>query len=190
MYLYMILIGCTPTGRHTEQHDVFFGIGESLQQLLPHMQKFWPEANGLHLDAWRRVEQVDGYSIKVIESSAEAISGEAEQPALFFINLGGYKRNEFEEFHYKMISVGRTKADAIKSAKQTAFYKHTGFKGAESHVDDKYGIDVDNVHNIADILPQAFRELYTLQIQPIAHPQEDEIHLGYFTPDKIRKKNM
>jgi hypothetical protein len=24
---------------------------------------------------------------------------------LFFINLGGYKENEFEEYHYKMITV-------------------------------------------------------------------------------------
>jgi hypothetical protein len=24
---------------------------------------------------------------------------------LFFINLGGYKENEFEEYHYKMLAV-------------------------------------------------------------------------------------
>ncbi|MGN6440105.1 MAG: DUF1543 domain-containing protein [Agriterribacter sp.] len=31
----MLLLGCKPAGRHTEQHDVFFGIGASLKDLIP-----------------------------------------------------------------------------------------------------------------------------------------------------------
>ena len=47
-----------------------------------------------------------------------------------------------------MLSVGADKAAAIMQAKKTAFYKHTGFVGAPSHVDDKYGVDVDDLHEI------------------------------------------
>jgi hypothetical protein len=39
--LFMVIIGCTPTGRFTEQHDVFFGIGKTLRELVPQMQAFW-----------------------------------------------------------------------------------------------------------------------------------------------------
>ena len=32
--LFMTLIGCTPAGRNIEQHDVFFGIGNSLKDIV------------------------------------------------------------------------------------------------------------------------------------------------------------
>ncbi|WP_394344775.1 DUF1543 domain-containing protein [Flavobacterium gawalongense] len=33
----MIILGCTPIGRFAEQHDIFFGIGNSLKNLIPQM---------------------------------------------------------------------------------------------------------------------------------------------------------
>ncbi|WP_325645076.1 DUF1543 domain-containing protein, partial [Chitinophaga sp.] len=42
--LFMVVLGCTLEGRHTEQHDVFFGIGNQLSDLVPDMKAFWPEA--------------------------------------------------------------------------------------------------------------------------------------------------
>ncbi|MSP70260.1 MAG: DUF1543 domain-containing protein [Bacteroidetes bacterium] len=44
--LYMIMIGCRPKGRYTEQHDIFFGIGNSLKELVPQMKAFCAKANG------------------------------------------------------------------------------------------------------------------------------------------------
>lgn len=83
---------------------------------------------------------------------------------MFFLNLGGYKEREFEEYHYKVLVVAKTKAEAIKKAKQTTFYKHCSFKGAESHIDDKYGVDVDDIHNIEEILSKKFKSQYRLKI--------------------------
>ena len=40
--LYMLLLGCKPPGRHTEQHDIFFGIAAELRDLVPEIQQFWP----------------------------------------------------------------------------------------------------------------------------------------------------
>lgn len=180
--LYMFLIGCTPHGRHTEQHDVFFGIGESIKKLLPDVKAFWPGANGLHFDAWREVTSVDGYQVEVIEDEVDNISA-----GLFFINLGGYKKNEFEEFHYKMIVAATDKGEAVRIAKQTAFYKHTGFKEAESHIDDKYGIDVDDIFNIEDILPLSMKQKYKLRLTPKSNLPEDKIHLGYFRIENVDK---
>ena len=58
-----------------------------------------------------------------------------------------------------------TSAEAIQQAKQTAFYKHFGFKGAASHIDDKYGVDVDDVFAVKEILHSSFKEMYSLGVK-------------------------
>ena len=182
--LFMLLIGCTPAGRNTEQHDVFFGIANSMQELVPEIVAFWPEAKGkIHLDAWREVNHVNGYSVQVVEGRSSRNS-----VRLFFINLGGYRRNEFEEFHYKMLVAATGKGEAIKLSKETAFFKHTGFQGAPAHVDDKFGVDVDDVYEVQDILPASTKTKFSLQVQKgLPGDSEDEIHLGYFKLDLVDK---
>lgn len=179
----MILLGCKPAGRNTEQHDLFFGIGKSLSDVKQDILDFWKEANGkIHIDGWREVTEVDGYAIEVMKKE-EWTADQKEK--LFFINLGGYKQNELEEFHYKMLTVSADKGEAIRKAKQTAFYKHTGFEGAVSHIDDKYGIDVDDVYEIEDILLSHFKENYSISITKSTDAKEDELQLGYLKLDKI-----
>lgn len=181
----MLLLGCRPPGRHTEQHDTLFAIGTSPKDLIPQILDFWPEVKGkIHIDAWREITQVDSYKIDIILNNNTSVFDD-KLPKLFFINLGGYKPNEFDEFHYKMLAVGNDKGDAIQKAKATAFYKHTGFKGATSHIDDKYGIDVDDLYEIKDILPALLKTKYSISIKPISSIFEDEMHLGYFKLDKL-----
>ena len=178
----MVILGCTPKGRFTEQHDIFFGIGSSLKELVPDMSAFWPEAKGrIHIDAWKKITFTDGYTIEVISKNKKT----AQDEKLFFLNLGGYKEGEFEEYHYKIVTVAKTKAEAIKKAKQTTFYKHYGFKGAESHIDDKYGVDVDDIHNIEDILSAKFKSEFALKITKTNETFEDEKQIGYLKIDKI-----
>ena len=178
--LFMLLLGCKPSGRNTEQHDTMFAIGSSMNDIIPQIQQFWPESGSIHIDGWREVNLVDGFLIKIKDAS-EKKSALAHK--LFFINLGGYKENELEEFHYKMLSVSADKGEAVKKAKQTAFYKHTGFKTATSHIDDKYGVDVDDIYEIADILPDEIKEHYSIHIEKASNNNlpEDNLHLGYFT---------
>ena len=174
----MLLAGARPAGRHTEQHDMFFGIGESIKELIPSLLKFWPEGKkNLHIDAWREVQNVNQHKVSIV-----AASDKRDSPVkLFFINLGGYKENEFEEFHYKMIIAAASKSEAIAQSKKTAFFRHTGIKGAPSHIDDKYGIDVDDLFQIEDILSPETKSQYRILTEPIHAPApEDEIHLGYF----------
>lgn len=173
----MLLLGCKPKGRFTEQHDVFFAAGISLKDLVPGIMAFWPEPPKIHIDAWREVTEVDGYSIRLLPKE-ETIPAK-KNGQLFFLNLGGYKENEFEEFHYKMLVVAKDKGEAINRAKTTAFYKHTGFTGAVSHIDDKYGVDVDDVYEIEDILPASFKEKYVISIEAGESVVKDEWHLGY-----------
>lgn len=182
--LFMVLIGCKPKGRHTEQHDVFFGIGTTLEALVPQMIAFWPEAEGkIHVDAWREVTQVDGYELQIMLREQEL--AQESSNGLFFVNLGGYKENEFEEFHYKMLAVGEKKSAVIQQAKQTAFYKHTGFEGAVSHIDDKYGVDVDDIHQIADILPLETKSKYQIRLIKNRAKADDGWFIGYFKLDEL-----
>ena len=181
--LFMIMLGCRPKGRFTEQHDIFFGIGNSLKELIPKMKAFWPEAKGqIHIDVWREVTIVDNYKIEVV-SKSEVTEQELN---LFFINFGGYKENEFEEFHYKIVTVANTLGEASKKSKETSFYKHCGFKGATSHIDDKFGIDVDDIYNVKEILELDLKEKFALKITKSENEiKEDELHIGYLKLEKI-----
>jgi Domain of Unknown Function (DUF1543) len=174
----MVLLGGKPKGRHTEQHDVFFGIANSLNELIPDFNYFWPEAKGkMHVDGWREIKNVNGYEVSVIPKSEE---NEPSAAQLFFINLGGYKKDEFEEFHYKLAIAALDISKAIKIAKETAFYKHTHMEGDTSHVDDKYGIDVDDTYKIADVLPENMKKKYEIHLKLSNTSTVDPMHLGYF----------
>jgi hypothetical protein len=180
----MLLLGASPPERNIEQHDIFFSIGENLSSLVPGIRDFWPEAkNKLHIDAWREVTRVDSFSVRIVSNDKE--KGSVPSQRLFFLNLGGYKKDEFEEFHYKMLVTAPDKAGAVNKAKQTAFYKHTGFPEASSHIDDKFGVDVDDIYEIADILPADIKNKYSIEITPSPDASEDQVHLGYFQLHKL-----
>jgi hypothetical protein len=175
----MLLLGCKPPGRHTEQHDIFFGIAASLRDLVPEIEAFWQQPNKIHIDAWREVNQVDGFQIKIHNrDNNEEIDNQAAR--LFFINLGGYQENRFEEQHYNLITVKVNRSAAYKEAKETLFFQHNHFPGAESHIDDKYGIDVDDLYEIEEMLSPSQKEKFQIELIPVESSQKDKINLGYY----------
>jgi hypothetical protein len=150
---------------------------------VPDIQQYWPGGHKIHIDAWREVTLVDGFRVGVMPRSSDR---DPSGHRLFFINLGGYKAGEFDEFHYKMIVAAPEKGAAIRAAKETAFYRHTGFTGAESHIDDKYGVDVDDVYDIHEILPREVKIRHHLQLTPAGSDNKaDPIQLGYFQLHKL-----
>ncbi|RZK20957.1 MAG: DUF1543 domain-containing protein [Pedobacter sp.] len=181
--LYMLLLGSKAPKRNVEQHDYFFGIANSLKELVPDIKAFWPEAGAsIHIDGWREVNQVDGFRIKVKHRISEHTSSPHK---LFFINLGGYQSGKLAEQHYIVLGVKNDRVSAIQDAKKTVFFKTNSVKGANSHIDEKYGIDIDDIYRVEDILNPQHKEKYHLEIIPNADLPEDEIHLGYFKLDKI-----
>lgn len=184
--LILVLIGCTPPGRHIEQHDIFLGIGDSIDSLFTEIKAYWPEGK-VHIDAWREVTYVDGYQISIVAKDAAA-RPESSSDKLFLLNLGGYLEGKFEEQHYLVLTVKPDKAAATKEAKTTAFYQHNYFGKAVSHIDDRYGIDVDEIYEIEELLAPAFKEKYQIEITPMPGSPEDEYHLGYLKlPAKLHK---
>jgi hypothetical protein len=184
--LFMLLLGARPSGRHVEQHDYFFGIAADIKDLVPGIKAFWRGTSAnLHIDGWREVNTVDGYRIEVVLKDEAVITSPHK---LFFINLGGYQPGKFEEQHYVILTVKANKALAIQEAKKTLFFRDntmSDVKGANSHIDDKYGIDVDDVYQITDMLSPELKDKYYIKITTAEALPEDEIHLGYFRLDRL-----
>ena len=181
--LYCILLGSKAPQRNVEQHDYFFGIAYHLKELVPDIKAFWQEAgDSIHIDAWREVIKVEEYKIEVTLKAENSASSEEK---LFFINLGGYQANKMEEQHYTVLTVQTDRALAINESKKTVFFRTNTIKGGTSHIDDKYGIDVDDVYCIEDILLPAYKEKYQLVITKQGGMPEDELHLGYLPIRKL-----
>ena len=183
MKLFYIILGATPKGRNTEQHDVFFGIAETLKDLVPAMKNFWPEAKGkIHLDCYQEVQFVEGFEIEIVERKKTE-----DENQLFFINLGGYQVGQFQEFHEQFLMVGKSMSEIIKRVKQTPFYKTMGFENATSHIDDKHGVDIDDIFKVNDILPLEMKEKYSIVLRKSEEKiQENKTVIGYLKIDKIK----
>ena len=180
--LFYIILGATPKGRNIEQHDVFFGIAENLQELVPAMKEFWKEAEGkIHIDCYQEVKFADGFEVKIADKTEKRTENQ-----LYFINLGGYKTGHFEEFHEQHLMVGKSLAEVVKKAKQTEFYKTMGFEGAVSHIDDKHGVDIDDIYNVNDILPSSMKEKFSILLtKSDTELQTNFTKVGYLKIDKI-----
>ncbi len=93
---------------------------------------------------------------------------------LFFLNLGGYKPDEMEEQISRFATRARTRVWLRRTSvhqyghpEQKAFYKHHSIRRSLLHMwMSKYGVDVDDVHAVKDILPAHLKEKYTLEISP------------------------
>jgi hypothetical protein len=60
--------------------------------------------------------------------------------------LGGYKENEFEEYHYKILAVAESMELASKKPKRVLSINIVVSR-SPSHIDDEYGVDIDNIYN-------------------------------------------
>ncbi len=192
--LYMIQLGGRPKGRLIEQHDIFFGVANTVNELITDINNHWPEVkNKWHIDSYRAITKVDDYAIKLVESSNQVENNHALK--LFFINLGGYQQGSFEEFHYKLLIVAANQAEAIKQAKQSDFYKQFTFNdksspfNAASHIDDKFEVDIDDIYNVNDLISNV-----EIIIEPIVRALDDSLnvvedkeYVGYLSIKNIKK---
>ena len=216
MKLFMLKIGARPQGRLIEQHDVMFVIANSLSETIESVNQHWPAVkNNWHLDAWREVKRVGDYQIllskeslskdglskdnaladNILADDREDNKLDSQGKQLYFVNLGGYLPGQFEEFHYKTLVVAETLGKATAQVKKTAFYQDYTFDNvdtaksgvATSHVDDKHQLDLDDIHCVADLLPNDV----ALTIQPLTEPEKnqlpyDALHIGYLSLKQIK----
>ncbi len=192
--LYMVQLGGRPKGRLIEQHDIFFGVANQVNELIADINNHWPEVkNKWHIDSYRAITRVDNYTIRLVESSQQVEN--TNDLKLFFINLGGYQQGSFEEFHYKLLIVATNQVEAVKQAKQSEFYKRFTFKdkssafNAASHIDDKFEVDIDDIYNVNDLISNI-----KIIIEPLAKALdeaidevEDKEYVGYLSIKNLKK---
>ena len=208
--LYCILLGCTPRGRHIEQHDVFFGVARKLDDLSDTIKGFWyrtilsdlvtavrkvspdidtaalqsdlmttlSRRDKVHIDAWTQVRYVDGYRVTIREGSVPQTEDSLK---LFFINLGGYRENEFEEHHRKLFMVAPKISEVFERIMALDFMKEyspdaLGIAGG-AHLDDQHRItmEADDVVSVSE----AIGEGYTLVLEPVDSHPADVLNVGY-----------
>ena len=192
--LFMVQLGGRPKGRLIEQHDVFFGVANQVRELVDDINHHWPEVkNKWHIDSYRAITKVGNHTVKLIESDNQAANDNGLK--LFFINLGGYQRGSFEEFHHKLLIVADNQKDAIKQAKQSEFYQQLTFKdkdtpfNAASHIDDKFQVDIDDIYDVNDLVSniQILIEPRIHNSHELTNADEDKEYVGYLSIKNLRK---
>ena len=192
--LFMVQLGGRPKGRLIEQHDIFFGVANQVSELIDDINNHWPEVNNKwHIDSYRAITKVGNHTVKLIESNNQTANDNGLK--LFFINLGGYQRGSFEEFHHKLLIVADNQKDAIKQAKQSEFYQQFTFKdkdtpfNAASHIDDKFQVDIDDIYDVNDLVSniQILIEPRIHNSHELANADEDKEYVGYLSIKNLRK---
>ena len=153
--------------------------------------------NSLSKDGWSKdnalADKMSADNIFAEDRVDNKLDNQGKQ--LYFVNLGGYLPGQFEEFHYKTLVIAETLGKATAQVKKTAFYQDYTFDNvdtaksgvATSHVDDKHQLDLDDIHCVADLLPNDV----ALTIQPLTEPEKnqlpyDALHIGYLSLKQIK----
>ena len=131
MKLFSVFLGGRANNCNTELHDVVFTIGEKIEDTyLDLLGKWFGLPDRLHIDSWVDLNTVEGY--KIYLSKEKKISNKK----LYFVNLGAYEKNKFEELHESRFMVDTNKVNVKKRAKKLLLV------GKEQvHLDDLYDVD-------------------------------------------------
>ncbi|WP_376697176.1 DUF1543 domain-containing protein [Wenzhouxiangella sp. EGI_FJ10305] len=129
--LYVVCLGGRAPGSKVELHDIAFAVGRDLESTHEQLLDQWfgnPE--GLHVDAWTRVEQVPGYRVFLSDKPAD------NGIRLYFVNIGGYAPGELWERHAYALYAGQSVSEVKKRARKELLV------GRDSvHRDDLYDVD-------------------------------------------------
>lgn len=195
MKLLMVKIGATPTGRLIEQHDIMFFAVDDFTQISEMVNQAWKDVkNKWHIDAWREINRVGDFRIELVAKNSLTNAPIQNSNQLFFVNLGGYLPNVFEEFHYKDLIVAQTLSQATAQLRKSEFYQTydltetdplTGANGV-SHIDNKVNLAVDDVHSVHDLITSAYIKITPLtEAEKTAMPH-DSLHIGYLSRKHIK----
>ena len=112
--LFMVMVGGhTPTS-NLEVHDMRFVAADSIEDTFETLQsEWWGDPDTLHLDVWSKISCIDGYDVSL---KTEPYAGEQK---LFFVNLGGYDPDHFDELHKNILLVAKSGAYAKHLAKES-----------------------------------------------------------------------
>ena len=131
MKLFSVFLGGRADKCNTELHDVVFTLGEKIEDTyLDLLGKWFGLPDRLHIDSWVEINIVEGYKIYLSKKKKKS------KKKLYFVNLGAYEKNRFEELHESKFMVDVNKVNVKKRAKELLLV------GKEQvHLDDLYDVD-------------------------------------------------
>ena len=143
--LFMVMLGGRHARANTEVHDVVFAIANNLEDSYPQLKHAWfGEQNGLHIDAWLKVNGVESAGKKYQIQLSDAQPQFADKK-LWLINLGGYDAREFGELHRYILVVAAHATEAKQLGKQ-----HFDHNWHKQHTDRVLEVDdciaIDCIH--------------------------------------------
>lgn len=111
MKLFMFYIGGNFANSNIELHDMRFAVGRDYGDCFDALRaQWWGDPKTLHIDGWMDISHADGHDITLSRQPSEG-SGK-----LFFLNMGGYEKDVFEETHKNMLLIGNTLAEVQRKA--------------------------------------------------------------------------
>jgi hypothetical protein len=174
LQLFIVLLGGYNKGDLLEAHNLFIGVGSSLESLKQQMKRSWHGAT--HVDAYMILNHVDGYDIHIKEGTPAGTC----YPMLVIANIGYYKAGKFAEFHNLLPFVLKDEKDSIieKLKRDPEFAEGQALgESTRSHLDDKHVVtafDVDDVIEIQKNIPG-----YVVELVPSETKTENVLKLGY-----------
>ena len=123
-YLFLIVIGGRSKKANVELHDVRWVIGSRIEDTFDVLRRDWfGTIEGLHIDSYKKIKQVDGYKITLINiekkklNNKKFINEKNTKNNLWFVNLGGYDPFSMQEKHEFGLVVASNKLEAKNKAK-------------------------------------------------------------------------
>ena len=131
MKLFAVFLGGRAEKCNIELHDVVFTCADEITECYDDLlDKWFGDTKRLHIDSWVELKYIDGYEILLSKSKPN------QHESLYFINLGGYDKNKFEELHESKFLVGSKTNTIKKRAKDELLIGYD-----QVHTDDLYDVD-------------------------------------------------
>jgi hypothetical protein len=109
----MFYVGGDCRNSNIELHDVRFSLGKNPQDCYDDLRRqWWGTPSSLHIDSWAEISHADGYDVMLSDKPFD------RPEKLYFLNLGGYNAEEFEEVHKNILVVAETQKAAIQKSIQ------------------------------------------------------------------------
>ena len=158
MNLYMINLGGKVRGCNLEVHDVQFVAAKHIDETVEVLKSSWyGQGEKLHMDSYKQITGADGYLIRLAKDKPES------RKQLYFVHLGGYRKESSQELHEVGLFVG----ESLQEVKDRA---PNELQAAEiqNHV--------DNIVNVETCLLSADGEKYYIELtesQEVFDPAPD-----------------
>jgi len=179
-YLFLVVLGGTAPNANIELHDVRWVIGSRIEDTFDTLRENWfGSIEGLHIDSYKKIKSIDGYRINLKKMEVDKIKKNnlrkdiKNKKKLWFVNLGGYKKNSMQEIHEFGLVVAKNSLNAKKIAKSKWL-----LSAKKTHKDNLSSLEI-----ISDVDEcEVIKEIENWEIELIL---EDEWNEENFSPDWV-----